>query len=518
MNLIIFNIYNIIMIDEDEIINPENMIIDSPLPISIEGTEEILNQMRYSVGKIKIENEVGSCFFCNIVYENKKSSVLMTANHVINESNIKQFKYIDLNDKRIPLDINEKTKIYYNKNYDITIIEIKNKIIKEEDKVKIKYLELDNIFKESHEIIFENKSIYIPQYPNGQEVVVSYGILKHIKDMTIKHRCCTDKGSSGSPILNLSNNKLIGLHKGGGKNYNFGTFLKIPIQEYFSMFEKENEINLVIEVDAINNDLNEKIYFLGETSNYFEKKIHNLEELDHTNSKLYINEKKYEFKKYFTPEKEGKYNIKIKLKTIIKDCSFMFYNCKYITKIDLSNFNSINIEKAENMFEFCIKLREINLTNFNTKKIHNMEKMFYGCENLEKIDLSKFNTENVLSMNSMFMCCYSLQELDLSSFNTKNVLDMEKMFCHCKALNKINLRSFNTENIKNIQKMFYDCEKLKEIDLSSFNINRNNLKCNNMFSNYSNIKSLIIRKGKFNTNILTILKKYKNIRIIELNK
>ena len=69
-----------------------------------------------------------------------------------------------------------------------------------------------------------------------------------------------------------------------------------------------------------------------------------------------------------------------------------------------------------------------------------------------------------------------------------------------------------------IQKMFYDCERLKEIDLTSFNINRSNLECNNMFSNYSNIKFLIIRKGKFNTNILTILKKYKNIRIIELNK
>lgn len=503
--------------NEDEIINPENMIIDYPLPISIRGTEEILNQMRYSVGKIQIKNGLGSCFFCNINFENQKSSVLMTANHILNESNIEEFKTIRLNDKIISLDT-KNSKIYFNKQYDITIIEIKNGSIKGEIKDKIKYLELDNIFNESPEIFYKNSSIYIPQYPKGQDIAVSYGIINGIKNMNILHKCCTDKGSSGSPILNLLNNKLIGLHKGGGKNYNFGSFLKIPIQEYFSEFEKEkeNEISLVIEA---NTDLNEKIYFLGETSGYIiNKKVNNLEELEDTNVELYINEKKYEFKKYFTPDKKGENYIKIKFKTILKDCSYMFHRCYYITKIDLSKFNSKNVEKVENMFEYCNNLREVNLENFDTKNVYDMERMFCDCEKLERINVSQFNTGNILSMNSMFACCYSLLELDLSSFDTKNVIDMKDMFLSCRKLKKINLRSFNTENVENIENMFRDCNELKEFDLRSFNINRSTLVYSHMFSNYKKIRYVIITKGQFNPCILSILKKYKNIKIIEINK
>ena len=501
--------------NEEEIINPENMVIDYPLPISIRGTEVILNQMRYSVGKIQIKNELGSCFFCNINFENQNSSVLMTANHILNESNIEELKTILLNDKIISLDI-KKSKIYFNKQYDITIIEIKKRTIKGENKNKIEYLELDNIFNESPEIFYKNTSIYIPQYPKGQDIAVSYGIINGIKNMNILHKCCTDKGSSGSPILNLLNNKLIGLHKGGGKNCNFGSFLKIPIQEYFSKFEKEkeNEISLVVEV---NKDLNEKIYFLGETSGSENKKVNNLEELEDKNVELYINEKRYEFKKYFTPDKKGKNYIKIKFKKALKDCSYMFHRCYYITKIDLSKFNSKNIKKVENMFEHCYNLREVNLENFDTKNVCDMTRMFYDCEKLERINVSKFNTGNVLSMNSMFACCLSLLELDLSSFDTQNVYDMKDFFLCCKKLKKINLSSFNTEKVENIGGMFLECDELKEFDLRSFNINRSTLVYSEMFSNYKKIRHVVITKGQFNSCVLTILKKYKNIKIFEIN-
>ena len=50
-----------------------------------------------------------------------------------------------------------------------------------------------------------------------------------------------NEGSSGSPIINLENNKVIGIHRGRyQKNYNFniGTFLKIPINEYFWKIKK----------------------------------------------------------------------------------------------------------------------------------------------------------------------------------------------------------------------------------------------------------------------------------------
>ena len=54
----------------------------------------------------------------------------------------------------------------------------------------------------------------------------------------------TSGGSSGSPIINKANFKVIGIHKGaakGAKNYNLGTLLKEPIQK----FNEENKINKI---------------------------------------------------------------------------------------------------------------------------------------------------------------------------------------------------------------------------------------------------------------------------------
>ena len=99
-------------------------------------------------------------------------------------------------------------------------------------------------------------------------------------------------------------------------------------------------------------------------------------DLNLLNTELYINEKQYKFKKYFKPEKEGEYNIKLKFNINLIDCSFMFAGCK----------NIINI----------------NFINFNTKYVKNMEYMFSGCSNLINLDLSKFDTINVENMEGMF--------------------------------------------------------------------------------------------------------------------
>jgi len=60
---------------------------------------------------------------------------------------------------------------------------------------------------------------------------VSYGLMKDVlNDKKINHYCNTKDGSSGSPILSLSNFKVIGVHFEGYKTdyikLNFGTFIK----------------------------------------------------------------------------------------------------------------------------------------------------------------------------------------------------------------------------------------------------------------------------------------------------
>ena len=87
--------------------------------------------------------------------------------------------------------------------------------LKENDGIK-DYLELDdNILKNNEDIYYENKSIYILHYLYGNDICVSYGLLNRISKYDIIHACSTDNGSSGSPILNLENNKVIRIPKQG---------------------------------------------------------------------------------------------------------------------------------------------------------------------------------------------------------------------------------------------------------------------------------------------------------------
>ena len=51
-------------------------------------------------------------------------------------------------------------------------------------------------YKEQSQIFYSKESAYIIHYANGDKVLVSYGIINHIKDYNISHLCCTEKGSS----------------------------------------------------------------------------------------------------------------------------------------------------------------------------------------------------------------------------------------------------------------------------------------------------------------------------------
>ena len=221
----------------------------SPDYVSISGTETILNQMRNSICKIKMNQTNGTGFFCKIPYENKIMNVLMTNYHVLDEKYYNQNSLLNLfiNDEKEVKIINLKNKriTYFNKKYDLTLIELK-----ENDKIPINnYLELDdNLFKKEINVYYENISIYVLHYPLGNKAAVSYGLSNGINNYEINHTCSTEHGSSGSPILNLSNNKVIGIHKQGSKNfnYNLGTCLQFPLNDFFEKIKNENDPNKII--------------------------------------------------------------------------------------------------------------------------------------------------------------------------------------------------------------------------------------------------------------------------------
>ena len=64
---------------------------------------------------------------------------------------------------------------------------------------------------------------------------------------------------------------------------------------------------------------------------------------------------------------------------------------------------------------------------------------FYECYYLTSIDLSKFDTSNVTNMSCMFGSCRGLTSIDLSGFDTSNVRDMDGIFVDCNSLVEITL-------------------------------------------------------------------------------
>ena len=188
-------------------------------PVSIEKTEKIIDQMKKCVCKIYSNGSTGTGFFTQIPYNNTFLKVLITNNHVLGENEIKNNKIITYiinnnEEEQKIIKIDDKRLRYTNEKLDVTIIEIYEDKDNIHDYIKIDNNIINNMNLSSEEIInnykniYKNESIYILNYMNGENILVSYGLLSKINEENgIKHKCRTDKFSSGAPILSLRNNK-----------------------------------------------------------------------------------------------------------------------------------------------------------------------------------------------------------------------------------------------------------------------------------------------------------------------
>lgn len=160
-------------------------------------------------------------------------------------------------------------------------------------------------------------------------------------------------------------------------------------------------------------------------------------------------------------------NIKRLKTTSTTDMQGMFYNCRTLTSLDLSGFNTVKTTNMAWMFNGCSSLQSITLSSFSTGNVITMTSMFNGCSSLESLSLSNFSTGKVTNLSSMFYQCTSLKSLDLSSFSTGNVISMSSMFSGCTNLGSVNLSSFTTPSVLNMSTLFYDCSKLRKLSLGT---------------------------------------------------
>lgn len=510
--------------------NQEALIKFQPIPVDLDGTQLILNQMENCICKIFKDNGekgAGTGFFCKIPFPDKNHllPVLITNNHIINENEIKNIKIIKLKmhnkgkeiEKKIIMDKPRKTftKLNDEEGLDITIIEIKP----EEDIIN-NFLTYD--FDEILGIEYKRKSVYILHYPLDKNLV-SYGLIKDIKDgKKISHYCNIEEGSSGGPILSLNNFKVIGIHYGGVDEINdrtkiklnFGTVIKYAITLFNE--ENRNKANYKQNMDTngskirLNNNIkngtnNEQkianeIQFELNRKNSFGK-YNDLTitneikgELNNKNTFGKNNNNKDEINLIYFTEEEDLYNIfgnrfvnnnKNNISLIIngKESNLVeeSFLIKGENKIELIIKNKIT--NLEYMFYKCCTLTNIEgLKNLNTKDIKNFSFMFYGCSSLLDINgLQNWDVSKANNLESMFNGCSLLLNLNkLQNWEVSNVINFKSMFYKCSTLSDINgLKKWDVSRANNFYGMFLGCSSLSNLDaLQDWKVsNVNNFEC-----------------------------------------
>ena len=459
-----------------------------PRPLNLEEIDLIKMKMQKSVFKIKCIDGSGSGFFCKIPFPDTFNllPVLITNYHVLNEKEIQNDINLIINDNT-PIIIKKdySRKVYIDKKYDVTMIEIKDK----DNLNEFSFLEVDteNIYKDNLNNYYNDKNIYLLHYPFGERVSSSLGTIKRIFKDNIYHNCSSQKGSSGGPLINKFNFKVIGIHKGANNSldYNLATFIKRPIEEfkrnsnnieYLNSGELTNNWNNNIISNLIDNKSDDEITIEYKFNNINDKiKIFgkNFVENNKNNCKIILNGKEIDLCIHLNKKDLNLVDntLRIKLKGInnIINISYMFERCESssISIPDIAKWNTNKIIDMNHLFYKCYTLNILpDISNFNTENVTNFNSMFCCCGSITSLpDISNWNTNKVTDMGHLFSECYLLQILpDISKWKTNNVTNMKNMFYQCISLNDLpEISKWNTNNVISMENMLVGCEKIKNI-------------------------------------------------------
>lgn len=198
------------------------------------------------------------------------------------------------------------------------------------------------------------------------------------------------------------------------------------------------------------------------------------------------------------------------------DLGYLFYNDFTTANIVfLKNFKTSNVTNMQHMFFGCKKLQILNLSNLYFEKVINMSKMFSFCEKLEKVNFGDESNDNssatkkLTTASCMFYGCTKLNTIIFRNgffYSGENSLDMSSLFKGCSSLKSINLDKCNIQKVSNIEGMFYGCSKLETIDLGKNSFGNTATGYISLFSGCNSLKKITFYKG-YNDCILDAINK-----------
>ena len=392
---------------------------------NVEEFSKPLTDSNFEKSIITIENEgrKGFGILCKISIPETKSTlpILITSTDFIGKKEIETQKKIEFNldNKAYVLNTDEKRKTFINEDkYKISIIELKD-----EDNLSV-----DSFFEieEKNELIKKITTVGLLVNNSGKNIECFICKIKNINEngYNFEYECKNNNEKFiGNPIINMKNNKLIGIQTSSG----IGTLLMNPIKEFIEKDAKEKE----------------------ENKNIF-KSFKSMKTVKSTIRKSQSEANKELFLTYFVPNINDIPIMKIFGETFVKNnkdkCKLIFYDEEKDEEFDYELCDFLEIELI-NKFNHGDKFFSFYLVQ--TDNFTDLTSMFNKCATLIKVEgLSGLNTEQVTNMAGMFDSCTLLQEVDISYMKIHQLEDASYMFRKCSFIQSLDFSGWKTSNIK----------------------------------------------------------------------
>lgn len=163
----------------------------------------------------------------------------------------------------------------------------------------------------------------------------------------------------------------------------------------------------------------------------------------------------------------------------VEDVTLMFNNTTSLNEIDLTGTNFSKVKDFNNMFRNSgikrIKglesLRTDSAVSLDNGTLDKFNAMFAVCKNLSDDGFGNLAAWDTSKMKyiSLFKGCESLNEIHgIESWDISSVTSLAGFFTSCKIKKSPNLSKWNTKNVTNLNQFLYN-NNFADIDLSSWN-------------------------------------------------
>ena len=174
------------------------------------------------------------------------------------------------------------------------------------------------------------------------------------------------------------------------------------------------------------------------------------------------------------------------------DASGMFNNLYHLEDVDFTGFDLEYCSSVGSFFRGCVNLTALDLSPWNTGNVEYFGFLLSGCNKLTSLDISRLDTRSATSIEYMFNDCCSLTSIDASHFDTSLLSGyaIDGLFSGCNSLNDIDFGSdFDTSNIESFNSVFQRCSSLESLDVSIFDMRKSG-GYNAMFEGCSSLRTI----------------------------